>query len=153
MISPKHLITSAVFLLVSSAGAVDFNTDIRPILANKCFACHGPDEHERKAKLRLDTEEGALADLGGYRALEPGDVAKSELIARIKTDDEDDVMPPRKTGKEVSEEEAELLSQWIAEGGKYDEHWAYQPLSRPESPAVPDGMEALNPIDHFVTTK
>jgi hypothetical protein len=153
MISPKLLLTNAVFLLVSNAGAVDFNTDIRPILANKCFACHGPDEHERKAKLRLDTEEGALADLGGYRALEPGDAAKSELIARITTDDEDDVMPPRKSGKEVSKEEAELLSQWIAEGGKYDEHWAYQPLSRPEPPAVPAGMEALSPIDHFVAAR
>ncbi|MEZ5326771.1 MAG: PSD1 and planctomycete cytochrome C domain-containing protein [Verrucomicrobiales bacterium] len=142
-----------MLLLVSNAEAVDFNEHIRPILADKCFACHGPDENERKAKLRLDTQEGSRIDLGGYKALEPGNAAKSELIARILTDDEDDVMPPRKTGKEVTKEEAELLSKWIAEGGEYDEHWAYQPLAKPEPPAVPDGMEALNPIDHFITAR
>lgn len=140
-------------LAMNSASAVDFNQDIRPILADKCFACHGPDEQERKADLRLDTQDGALADLGGYRAIEPGDVDKSELLARIETDDEDDVMPPRKTGKEVTPEEAELLRQWVAGGGKYDEHWAYQPLAQPEPPALPAGMHARNAIDQFVATK
>ena len=145
--------TAAAVLVIPNAGAVDFNQDIRPLLADKCFACHGPDAHERKADLRLDTEAGAHADLDGYRAIEPGEPDESELLARILTDDEDDVMPPRKTGKIVTKDEAELLRQWIAEGGKYDDHWAYRPLAQPEPPAVPDGMAARNAIDHFITAK
>lgn len=153
MIIRIQLFFTALLLLTHSGTAVDFNQDIRPILADKCFACHGPDEHERKAKLRLDTEEGAVADLDGYRAVEPGNPEESELLARILTDDHDDVMPPAKTGKTVSKEEIELLKQWIAEGGKYDEHWAYQPLAQPAPPAVPEKMQAYNVIDHFVTAR
>jgi hypothetical protein len=138
---------------IQAASGVDFNADIRPILADKCFACHGPDEKKRKAKLRLDIESGSRFDLGGYKAIEPGDPGKSELISRILNEDEDEVMPPRKTGKEITKKEAALLKEWIAEGGTYDEHWAYRPLSWPAIPSVPEGMEARNSLDHFVAAR
>ena len=93
---------------VAGAGEVRFNRDIRPILSDKCFKCHGPDANHRKADLRLDTLEGALADLGDYAAVVPGAPGKSELIARITTGDEDDVMPPPDTGKTLSDDEKKL---------------------------------------------
>jgi len=80
--------------LVALPAAVDFNADVRPVLSNNCFFCHGPDAHERKADLRLDTSEGATRDLGGYAALVPGSLEKSEMGARISSTDRDEIMPP-----------------------------------------------------------
>ena len=123
-------------------GAVDFNRDIRPILSDKCFACHGFDEEERKADLRLDTKEGAFADLGGYAALVPGKLNESEVWLRITTDDEDDHMPPAKSHKKLSEAEKKLIQQWISEGAKYEIHWAYQPLEKPRGKNIDSFIEA-----------
>ncbi len=111
----------------------DFNRDIRPILSNNCFHCHGPDEKERKGGkdgLRLDTPEGAFADIGGYAAIIPGNPEKSEFVRRITTDDSDDLMPPGKTGKKLTQREVGLLRDWIKAGGKYEKHWAYEPPVR-----------------------
>lgn len=139
---------------------VDFNREIRPILSENCFRCHGPDEESRKGgsrakgHLRLDTTEGAQMDLGDYSALVPGDPEESELIYLITSPDEEERMPPAKDGKPLSAEQIALLSQWIQEGGHYDTHWAYQKPVRPEVPKIPEESFRLeNPIDHFVAAR
>jgi len=129
---------------------VDFARDIRPLLSDKCFACHGPDTKQRKADLRLDTREGAVADLDGYSAVVPGKPSESELVARITADDEDDRMPPPDSGKHLDDRQKELLRQWIAQGAEYDLHWAYKPVTRPEPPSVNNGSFVRNDIDRFV---
>lgn len=126
---------------------IDFNTQIRPILSNNCYACHGPDEKARAADVRLDTHEGAtdwVIDLD-Y----PDD---SELLVRVLSDDEGEVMPPPKHGKPLSKADVELLRKWIHQGAKYAKHWAYQKPVRPELPNVQQGR-AANPIDHFILSR
>jgi hypothetical protein len=118
---------------------VDFNRDVRPILSNNCFKCHGPDEKERKAKLRLDTPDGAK------KALTPGNPDESELIVRVKSDDAEMVMPPPKSGTKLSVKEIETLTAWVKQGGKYATHWSYV---KPVRPAVLPG--AAHPVDAFV---
>src|SRR5438876_236773 len=97
----------------AAKAAIDFNRQIRPILSENCFACHGPDEKQRKAKLRLDTKEGAFAKLrsGGF-AIVPGKSAESELIKRVMADDPTEIMPPRKTGKHLTPQQIDVLKQW-----------------------------------------
>jgi hypothetical protein len=162
--SPSSRSLAASFLVLAgglSAFAapekpIDFNRDIRPILSNNCFWCHGPDEAERKGGnngLRLDTLAGAREDLGGYHALVPGNPEQSELLKRVLTSDDDDIMPPRKTGKSIKPEEIELLRRWIAEGGSYAQHWAYEAPKRPEPPAVTQADWARNPIDRFILAR
>ena len=136
-----------------AADAIRFNRDIRPILSDKCFSCHGPDANHRKADLRFDSREGALADLGGYAAVVPGLPDKSELIARIHTSDNDDLMPPPKTGKPLSADEKRLLSDWIAQGADYEQHWAYLPAKRPALPAVQNRAWPSGAIDRFVLAR
>ena len=138
---------------VADAGEIQFNRDILPILADKCFACHGPDDSHRKADLRLDTREGSLADLGGYAAVAPGAPGKSELLTRITTDDEDDLMPPPDTGKQLSADEKKLLRDWIAQGGEYEAHWAYIPPTRPVVPSVSDRAWPSGAIDWFIIAR
>jgi len=132
---------------------VDFNREIRPLLSNRCFTCHGPDEGERKAGLRLDVAEGAFADLGGYAALMPRDAAASELYQRLVTDDEDDLMPPPGKGARFTEEEAALVRRWIEQGAPYAEHWSYEKPSRPVPPEVPLEDWARHPVDRFVLAR
>ncbi|MFA6545912.1 MAG: DUF1549 domain-containing protein, partial [Limisphaerales bacterium] len=120
----------------------DFQRDIRPILSDKCFHCHGPDEKERKggrkgAGLRVDTTEGILGDLGdGRRAVVPGQPQKSLLIQRIITTDADDVMPPPKSGKKLTPREVELLTTWVKSGAKMAGHWSYVKPQRPALPVI-----------------
>ncbi len=123
-----------------SPRTISFNRDVQPILSDKCFHCHGPDENTRKAKLRLDVREDALA----REAFVPGKPESSELIQRITTDDPDDVMPPPEAHKPLTPVEKETLRRWIAEGAVYEKHWAYV---IPEKPAVPAGR---NGIDYLV---
>ena len=108
----------------SVQGSVDFNRDVRPILSDRCFGCHGPDaEHGRRAGLRLDTEEGSRATLpSGARAIVPGDLDASEAVERILSDDPDDVMPPLELKRPLTEAERDILVRWIAEGAKYAPH-------------------------------
>lgn len=107
--------------------AIDFNRDIRPILSNNCFFCHGPDRETREADLRLDIREDAIEAF----AFVPGDPEDSELVYRILSDDSDEVMPPPKSNHSLSEQEKELLQRWIDEGAEYESHWAYTPIERP----------------------
>jgi hypothetical protein len=141
-----------VFSLGGVLGKVDFNSEVRPILSNNCFFCHGPDAHERKADLRLDTEEGATRDFGGYAALVPGSLEKSEMWTRITSSDRDEIMPPPEAHKVMKPKDREIIKQWILEGAKYDKYWAYE---QPEKSPVPhEGMEWSNHwIDRFVYAK
>lgn len=132
---------------------VDFSSQVRPILSDNCFACHGPDESQRKARLRLDTKDGALGDRGGYPVIVPGKPTESELIQRITTADEDDVMPPPSYGKSLTAAQVETLRQWVAEGAPWQEHWAFLPIRQPQVPAVEHTDATRNPIDHFIVAR
>lgn len=129
---------------------IDFNRDIRPILSDKCVFCHGPDKEQRQADLRLDTQEGALADLGGYAAIKPGDPAASELIKRIQSTDEYEQMPPPYSKRSLSAEEKQMLIDWIKQGAQFQEHWSLVKPGRPELPKVTDPNWPQNGVDHFI---
>lgn len=124
---------------------LSYNRDIRPILSNNCFFCHGFDKNARKADLRLDIREEALA----AKAFVPGDIEASELAKRIASNDPDEVMPPPKSERVLKPAERELLKRWIAEGAAYETHWAYAPVKRPVVPAA-NGQWPRNSVDHFV---
>ncbi|MCH7226793.1 PSD1 and planctomycete cytochrome C domain-containing protein [Haloferula sp. A504] len=136
--------------LASAAEPVQFNRDIRPILSDRCFACHGPDEAAREADLRLDLEEAAKIDLGGYRAIVPGKPDQSELVRRIESTDEDEVMPPPDTHLSLDAEEKALLRRWIEEGATWEEHWSFQKIERPKLPEVAGPKWGRGGIDAFV---
>jgi len=137
----------------SSTDRVDFNRDIRPILSDTCFKCHGPDENQRVSDLRLDTKDGALADLGGFRAIVPGDLSSSELHRRVTTDDLDQKMPPPKSGRLLSDEQIELLSRWIEQGAKWQDHWSFIAPQRPTLPKTKEKGWRRNEIDDFVLAR
>ncbi len=136
-----------------AATKVDFNRDIRPILSDNCFACHGPDPETRKAKLRLDTQKGALSDLGGYRAVVPGQADKSEVYRRITSPDRDEVMPPPDSHKRLTVEQIELVNAWISQGASWQPHWSLVPAEKPAVPVVKSARWARNPIDVFVAAR
>src|SRR5215469_10330163 len=105
---------------------VEFNRDIRPILSNNCFQCHGPDQKKRKADLRLDTKDGLFKQADGYANIVPGRLDESELYVRIASDDEAEQMPPPKSGKTLTKAQVETIKRWIEEGAEWKGHWAYQ---------------------------
>lgn len=134
---------------VSAEDMPTYNRDIRPILSDRCFTCHGPDSAARQADLRLDLEEYAHAV-----AVVPGDAEESELIARVSSDDPELVMPPRESKRAaLSPEQVETLRRWIDAGAKYEPHWSYIPPQRPEVPEVRQSNWARNPIDCFVLAR
>lgn len=132
--------------------APSFRDDVRPILAGKCFACHGPDEHSRKAELRLDTFEGATADLDARFAMVPGKPEESELLKRVASHDPDERMPPD-ASKALAPKEVDVLRRWIASGGKYEPHWAFVPPKKAPLPEVKDKAWPRNAIDAFLLAK
>ncbi len=139
---------------LSGFAEVDFVSEVRPILSDNCFKCHGPDEDSRKSELRLDIFKGATAEAkSGMAAIIPGQPDDSELIARVTTSDEDDLMPPHDTGKTLTTDQINTLKQWIAEGAKYDTHWAFKPVTHPELPSPRHQSWIKNPIDAFVLAK
>ena len=145
----------ALTLLGTASGyaAVDFNRDIRPILSDKCFHCHGPDEKTREAELRLDTYEGATEGGEFEVPIEPGKPSESEVIARILNQNLEEIMPPPETHKKVSPKELKLLKQWIKEGAKYDDPWTYKnPLKHP-TPVVQSKDWPVNFVDHFILSQ
>jgi hypothetical protein len=129
---------------------VEFNRDIRPILADNCFQCHGPDKAKRKAHLRLDTEAGAVADLDGRHAIVPGKPDESELIRRITAIDEQERMPPVRSGRRLDQGRIDLLRRWIEQGARWEKHWALLPPRTPLPPAVKAGGWVRNGIDNFI---
>lgn len=129
----------------SSGETIRFNRDIRPILSENCFACHGQDTKKRKAKLRLDQREAAVAEHDGIRAIMPGNLEESEAWARIISEDRDEVMPPSDSHKKLSDKQKETLRKWILQGAEYEKHWSF---ISPVKPAVP--QSGINPIDAFL---
>lgn len=132
---------------------VEFNRDIRPILSNHCYTCHGPDNNNRKAKLRLDVEASAHEDRGGYRVIVAGKAKESELLKRAVSKDKDEVMPPPHLNKALSPRQIALLERWIDQGGKYQAHWSLLAVAKPAAPALPPAESAANPIDRFLLSK
>ena len=143
-----------VLLVIAAAGVapaadVDFNRDVRPILSDKCFACHGPDAKHRKADLRLDEEKAATA----AGAVVPGKPAESALIARVTAADVDERMPPADGGKTLTPAEVDTLRRWVAAGAKYAPHWAYVAPKNHAAPAVKDGAWPANWVDQFLLAR
>lgn len=144
-----RILLAAVFILsgsVSAADKVDFNRDVRPILSDKCIACHGPDESHREADLRLDQKPSGAA----LAAIEAGYPERSELVRRIISRDPDEMMPPPKLGKKLSVAEINILKRWIEQGAQWETHWAYVPPVRHNPPALAQGEVASNWIDNFL---
>ncbi len=143
---------AALFVLIglaanaSAAEKVNFNRDIRPLLSDRCFACHGPDAGARQADLRLDIKEEALGHV-----IEPGDAAASELISRVTSDDPDVMMPPATSRKTpLSDNEIDMLRRWIEQGADWQDHWAFVAPQRPPVPHVESADWPANPIDDFL---
>jgi mono/diheme cytochrome c family protein len=131
--------------------AIEFNRDIRPILSEHCYACHGPDARKREAGLRLDVEDAAQAEPpSGNRAVVPGRPDDSELVFRVETDDPESMMPPPKTGKPLRSEQVALLRKWVEAGAPWEPHWSLAPIRRPAVPAVEGFGKVENPVDGFV---
>ena len=132
-----------------AAAPVDFNRDIRPLLSDRCFKCHGPDGGQRRAKLRLDTDS-ALEAAMVEGIIVPENADESELVKRIFADDPDDLMPPGDSNLKLSDKERELLKRWISEGANHDQHWAFEKPQKPPLPTVSNTNWCRNEIDYFV---
>jgi len=129
---------------------IDFSRDIRPILSDKCFTCHGPDENTRASKLRLDVKDSAFEVRDGHAAVVPGNVEASLLHQRMMSTDPDVKMPPPASGQELSSTQMELLAAWIQQGANWTEHWAFLPPQRTAVPSLPNDAWCRNEIDPFV---
>src|SRR4051812_30455718 len=142
------------FAAVTSAGAairpLDFSRDIQPILSENCYQCHGQDAHAREAELRLDRKEGLYRTKEDVTVVKPGDTKRSELIERIFTSDKEDIMPPPKSHRSLTERQKAMLKRWVEEGAPWGEHWAFQ---KPKRPAVPNGADAAHAIDAFIQAR
>ncbi|MBA0085812.1 MAG: DUF1549 domain-containing protein, partial [Acidobacteria bacterium Pan2503] len=130
---------------------VDFNRDIRPILSDACFACHGPEDDGRQGNLRLDTKESVFADRDGYRIIVPGNSSASRLYQRISAKERS--MPPASSGRTLTAKQIELIRDWIDQGAKWQSHWAFDPPKRPATPAVKERNWPKNPIDYFTLAR
>jgi hypothetical protein len=136
------------------AGDLSYSRDVRPILAENCFACHGHDDQKRKADLRLDLRDSATRPAkGGAIAIVPGKLDRSELVRRITTSKDDDRMPPASSKKKLTSVQIETLKRWVAEGAVYEKHWAFVAPVRPMIPAVKDDRWARNAIDRFIEAR
>jgi hypothetical protein len=135
-------------------GKVDFNSEIRPILSDRCYKCHGPDNNTRKAKLRLDHEESAKATSnGGLPVVQPGNTGRSELYLRITATDPDEKMPPPDSNVSLDPEEIGLIKRWIDQGATWGKHWSFESLQDVPVPGVKQDSWPRNPIDHFILNR
>jgi hypothetical protein len=153
LVSAILVTLSGTLFAAAKSDKVDFNFQVRPILADRCFKCHGPDEKARKAKLRLDLAESAYAVRDPQkqrRAIVPSHPEQSELIRRITTTDDDDRMPPPASNLTLEDNEKEILRRWIQQGAEYKLHWAFIPVLKPAVPALKTKSAPRNPIDAFV---
>jgi mono/diheme cytochrome c family protein len=132
---------------------VAFNRDVRPILSDACFHCHGPDRAKRKADLRLDTEEGAFGDRGGYRPLVPGKPDQSELYKRITAPEGEGHMPPKASGRKLTSAQIDIFKRWIEQGARWQKHWALIPPARSPLPSVKNPAWVRNGIDRFILAR
>ena len=135
---------------VALPDVIEFNRDIRPLLSENCFFCHGPDKNKREADLRLDTQEGLVGSDGTGGALVPGKPAESEMFQRVTSRDEETKMPPTKSGKSLSERDIQLLNKWIEQGGQYEGHWAFRPIRANIADAADAGDSASARIDGYI---
>jgi len=133
--------------------AIDFDRQIRPILSDHCFTCHGPDAGERATEMRLDTSEGLFGKVDGRQVVSPQKPGESELIRRIASGDELVRMPPPDSGRRLSDEQVALIRRWIQQGAKWRQHWSYEPPQRPGLPGVADSRWPRNAIDRFVLAR
>src|SRR5919204_7036101 len=136
------LVVACLLIAATVAGAqsdrISFNRDIRPIMSDTCFRCHGPDRNARKAEMRLDIRDEAIKPTrSGHVPIVPGEPDKSEIITRIFSTGAN-VMPPKSAHKELTQAQKEIIRRWVAEGAVYEGHWAFQPVKRPAVPAVAD---------------
>ena len=154
MVAALVLMWAAPFARAAARPSIDYNRDIRPILSENCFACHGPDANKRKAGLRLDQRDGAIKPLkSGETAVVPGDPARSGIFARLMSDDPDEHMPPPETSKKVTPAQIELLRQWVREGAVWKGLWSLEAPKRPELPQVKNAAWAKNVIDSFILAR
>jgi len=152
------LLTGLLALLLGASVSpaddqIEFNRDIRPLLSDACFACHGPDENTREGSLRLDQAAAASSVLpSGMRAVDPGKPLSSELVRRIFATDPETVMPPPETGKRLTEPQKALLKRWIEQGAPYEAHWSFTPVKRPRVPQAPVDLVdwSRSPLDAFL---
>lgn len=154
------LLGMAMVSSVQAEEAIDFSSQVRPILSDKCFHCHGPDAQNQDSELRLDTQEDLFADLGGYAAVVAGDLEASELHARIHSTDESDQMPPPESNRSLTDEQRRILDRWIEQGAPYEAHWSF--ISPERTPPPTDALATAgwdtevveawsrNPIDAFI---
>jgi Protein of unknown function (DUF1553)/Protein of unknown function (DUF1549)/Planctomycete cytochrome C len=154
----RILVIGSTLLLPARGRAFDdrpvsFNRDVRPILSNNCFQCHGPDESQRKADLRLDTDEGLFADLDGRAPVVRGKPAASELLRRVSSTEASEQMPPRKTGKKLTPAEIATLKRWIEQGAPSALHWSYSKPVRAPLPVVKQANWPKNPVDRFIQAR
>ncbi len=147
------LATSATAQSALGNALVDFDRDIRPILSNHCFQCHGPDGEQRKGGLRLDLKEDAFAKRDGVAAIVAGDVEASALVHRILSDDAEERMPPIEAHKPLSGAQQQLLVRWIEQGANWSEHWSFVAPVEPAQPKVANAAWARDAIDHFILAK
>lgn len=146
--------SSAMGAEKSDSEKIDFNRDVRPILSNNCFVCHGKDKGSREAELRLDNFESAISELpSGSHAFVPGNLGESEAYQRMISTDEYEIMPPSDSEKKLTEKEIAILKQWIEEGAEYQDHWAFAAASSPAIPSVKQKNWMKNPMDAFVLAK
>jgi hypothetical protein len=156
---PAHFILCAIAALCAGGAlqpaepfpqTIEFNRDIRPILSDACFKCHGPDKAKREADLRLDLEASAKAHLGDYFAILPGHPEKSELMRRVTASDPADRMPPADSGRQLTGRQIELLRRWIAQGAPWQAHWSFIAPQRPKVPGVKNPAGVRNAVDNFI---
>ena len=148
------LLPSLLVINTAFADGISFNRDVRPLLSDRCFACHGPDEGDRQADLRLDLadgEQGAYRTDSGTAVIKPGAVEESELWHRINSDDPDTVMPPPEAKKPpLTDKERAIIRKWIEEGAPYEDFWAFVPPKKPTMPSLKESGWSEQPIDQFV---
>src|SRR3954462_15640094 len=151
----KQLVLPVIAILAmwsqsAAADTVDYARDVLPILSENCYHCHGPDEKARKAKLRLDTKEGAYRVKDDVAVVVPGKPEQSELVRRITANDPDERMPPPEGIRKLTPKQVQTLKLWVEQGAKWGTHWAFIPPVRPAAPVVKNKTWARNEIDVFV---
>ncbi|MEQ1906596.1 MAG: DUF1549 domain-containing protein, partial [Pirellulaceae bacterium] len=154
----SSLVAAAAMVACQTASAqnepkIEFNRDIRPILSDTCFFCHGPDKNKREADLRLDTREGLLGTPDSPGAIVPRNLDDSELIQRILSKDLDEVMPPPDSRKHLTPEQINLLKRWVEQGGEFEGHWAFQPLGKEPRGNAEKSLSTTQAIDQLVARK